>query len=306
VIGVGSLTPIFSASLPAGFVQRLGKSFADPFYSGVFTANGHNIGYIRIPSFSPSSTAAATAAFQTEIAYFQANTDGLVVDVMRNPGGNVSYMNTILSNLIPTPWTSVGFQIRASEEWVVAISSSLLLAQSSGAPKSILDLYQMIKDAILAANQQALGLSDPVPLDNFTIDRGPAVDSKGNVIAYTKPIMVLVDELTASAADAFAASIQDNTRGPLFGWRTMGAGGANEFWEAGSYSLGTASITESLMHRKNVIVTPDYPPAPYVENIGVRPEIQVDYMTSDNLTQHGKPFVDAFVAAMIAQLQQGN
>jgi hypothetical protein len=31
-----------------------------------------------------------------------------------------------------------------------------------------------------------------------------------------------------------------------------------------------------------------------VENIGVRPEIQADYMTRDNLTQNGKPFVDTF------------
>jgi C-terminal processing protease CtpA/Prc len=125
------------------------------------------------------------------------------------------------------------------------------------------------------------------------------------VIAYTKPLLVLVDDMSASAADAFAATIQDNTRGPLFGWRTMGAGGNVEAWEAGSYSLGITTVTESLMIRKNVIVTPEYTPAPYVENIGVRPDIVVDYMTSDNLTQKGKPFVDAFTAAIVAQIQGG-
>jgi C-terminal processing protease CtpA/Prc len=110
--------------------------------------------------------------------------------------------------------------------------------------------------------------------------------------------------MTASAGDAFAATIQDNARGPLFGWRTMGAGGGNvEGWLAGSYSLGGATVTEMLMHRPFFIVTPEFPPAPYVENIGVRPDIQVDYMTIDNLTQQGKPFVDAFVAAIGTQLQ---
>ena len=69
------------------------------------------------------------------------------------------------------------------------------------------------------------GRTKPIPLDDMTIDRDPAMDAKGNIIAYTKPIMVLVDEMSASGGDAFAATIQDNARGPLLGWRTMGAGG---------------------------------------------------------------------------------
>jgi hypothetical protein len=76
-----------------------------------------------------------------------------------------------------------------------------------------------------------------------------------------------------------------------------------EAWEAGSYSLGSSTVTVSLMNRKNDIVTDDYPSAPYVENIGVRPDLVVDYMTAANLNQRGKPFVDAFVAAIIAQIE---
>jgi hypothetical protein len=57
------------------------------------------------------------------------------------------------------------------------------------------------------------------------------------------------------------------------------------------------------MNRKNPIVTAEYPTAPYVENIGVRPEITVDYMTIDNFSRGGKPFVDAFVAAIVARIQ---
>jgi C-terminal processing protease CtpA/Prc len=108
--------------------------------------------------------------------------------------------------------------------------------------------------------------------------------------------------MSASGGDAFAATIQDNQRGPLLGWRTMGAGGNVEAWEAGSYSQGIATVTESLMNRKNDIKTAEYPPAPYVENIGVRPDIVVDYMTIENLNQRGKPFVDAFVDAIVAEI----
>jgi C-terminal processing protease CtpA/Prc len=163
---------------------------------------------------------------------------------------------------------------------------------------------QNIKNEIVTANSAMRGRTKPIPLDDVTIDRDPAQDAKGNVIAYSKPILVLVDEMSASGGDAFAATIQDNARGPLLGWRTMGAGGNVESWEAGSYSMGFATVTESLMNRKNDIKTEEYLTAPYVENIGVRPDIVVDYMTVNNLNQKGKPFVDAFVAAIVAQLQK--
>jgi len=53
------------------------------------------------------------------------------------------------------------------------------------------------------------------------------------------------------------------------------------------------------MHRKNPIATPEYPTAPYVENIGVRPEITQNYMTVDNLLNHGSTFVQAFTDAVV-------
>ena len=79
-----------------------------------------------------------------------------------------------------------------------------------------------------------------------------------------------------------------------------GAGGNVEAWEAGSYSLGTTTVTESLMNRGHDVMTVGFPGAlilrsPYVENVGVRPDVTIDYMIPDNLYQSGRPFVDAFV-----------
>jgi C-terminal processing protease CtpA/Prc len=305
VLGFGAQAPIFNTANLPGFTQRLGKSSLDIFYSGVFNVGGHKIGYIRIPTFSPANATLAVQLFQIEIAYFQANTEALVVDVMRNPGGSGSYVNALLSYVMPAQWRSIPFELRATSEWVVAISSSVVSATGI-VDQHTLDLLNNIKNEIVAANHAMRGRTNPIPLDDITIDRQPATDSKGNIIAYTRPLLVLVDEMTASAGDIFAATVQDNARGPLFGWRTMGAGGNVEGWYAGSYSLGIATVTESLMNRKNPIVTDDYPTAPYVENIGVRPEITADYMTRDNLMQGGKPFLDALVSAVSALLQKGN
>ena len=303
VNGFGAQTPVFAASLPSSFVVRQGRFSTDPFFSGVFSAGNHTIGFIRIPSYSPTNTTTALATFQSEIAYLQANTEGLVVDEMRNPGGSVGYLNAIVSYLMPSKWRSIAFELRATSEWVQAFSSSLVSAASLGAPQTYIDQLQLLKDEVVSANAAMRGRTNPLPLDDVTIDRNPATDAKGNIIAYTKPLIVLVDEMSASGGDAFAATMQDNARGPLLGWRTMGAGGTVEYWEAGAYSLGVTSVTESLMNRKSPIVTPGFPTAPYVENIGVRPDIEVDYMTVDNLNRKGKPFVDAFVAAIIAQIE---
>ena len=304
VVGFGALAPVFAPSMPSGFTQRLGGAATDPFYSGVFQAAEFKIGFIRIPSFAPASATAALAAFRQEIAFFQAETDGLVIDEMRNPGGSVSYLNSILSQLIPNRWRSIPFEVRATSSWVAAISSALESAKATGAPQEILDQLQVILDALVAANRAKRGRTEPIPLGGATIELDPAKDAKGDVIAYTKPLMVLIDELSASGGDAFAATIQDNLRGPLFGWRTMGAGGNVVGTGAGSFSLASMTLTQSLMVRKDLIVTEEYPAAPYVENIGVRPDIQADYMTRDNLMQNGRPFVDSFVDAMVNHIRK--
>lgn len=296
VLGQGSLTPLFR--LPTGFVQRLGRARTDFFYSGTFEAGGYKLGFIKIPDYIPASLTAAIGQFEREIAFFEANTDGLIIDEMRNPGGFVSYVNELLTRIIPFRFRSLGFEVRATSRWVRAISAALEEARAQGEPQYVLDLLGAILKDVRTANQENRGRTGPLPLDDVTLEREPAQDRMGRNIAFTKPLMVLVDEFSASGGDAFPATIQDNQRGLIFGFRTMGAGGTVADLAAGSYSEGLTRMTQSLMSRKEPIVTPDYPTAPYVENIGVRPDIEADYMTRENLLTSGRPFVNAFVAAM--------
>ena len=228
IVGFGSRTPVFASALTAlgnSFTRRLGGANADVFYSGVFQIGDSKVGFIRIPDYAPLNQQTARMQFTNEIAFFQANTDGLIIDEMRNPGGSVGYTNTLLSLLIPYVWQSVGFEVRATSEWVIEISSALESAKASGASSQYIMVLEGLKNAVQSANHEYRGRTGAIPLDDVTIERAPARDPNGNLAAYTKPIMVLVDELSASSGDYFAASIQDNARGPLFGFRTMGAGG---------------------------------------------------------------------------------
>ena len=173
VTGFGSQFPVFVNAMPASFTLRLGRLASDVFYSGTFKTGPYTIGFIRIPDYSPANQAAALTAFQGEIAFFEKNTDGLIIDEMRNPGGSVSYMNQILSQLIPATWRSIAFEVRATSSWVASISSAYESAKAQGAPKEIIGQLQTIKDAIVSANGANRGRTLPIPLDDTVIDRSP-------------------------------------------------------------------------------------------------------------------------------------
>jgi hypothetical protein len=301
-LGQGSLAPIFA--FPQGFVRRLGAP-GDFFLSGTYMANGLRIGYIRIPTYAPSDLVAALAQFQKEIAFFQVNTDGLVVDEMRNSGGDLCYGESIVSNLIPTNFQPLGYEIRATYEYLSLFGARLAGAQAVG-NQTLIDQYQTLYNAIVASYSGNQPRTDAVPLCGPSFDRAPARDSKANVIAYSKPMIMLIDEFSESTADSVPAMIQDNGRGPLVGWRTNGMGGSNSLtiqrYQVGDYSEGDTGMTLSLMVRKAPVITPDFPPTQYIENVGVRPDVAIDYMTRDNLLNGGRAFVQAFTGVIVQQI----
>jgi hypothetical protein len=303
ILKLESVPPVFA--FPTGFTQRLGRSGFDYFSSGVYTTGGLKVGYIRVPTFQPSSSSAALNQFVTEIAYMQANTDGLIVDVMRNLGGDGCYAEQMLSYIMPQKFRTIGYEIRATAYWVNAISGELAYLEDIGADAWMIRTLQALLDGIQQAYTENRGRTGPIPICDWSLDIDPAVDRSGKVIAYSKPIMMVTDEISVSAAEMFAAVFQDNERGIVYGMRTMGGGGNVAEFEGTTFSEAYVTVTQSLMNRKNPIVTSDFPAAPYVENIGVRPDIQADYMTKDNLLNRGKTFADAMFAAAVNYIKNG-
>ena len=109
------------------------------------------------------------------------------------------------------------------------------------------------------------------------------------------------DRIAAARIVARSQQIMPHTQqGPIVDMRSMGAGGSVVGFNATAYTESIFRITVSLMNRGHLIPTPDFPPAPYIENIGVRPDIVVDYMTRANLMSGGAPFVQAFTQAIVS------
>jgi peptidase S41-like protein/PDZ domain-containing protein len=301
VLNFGSRFPIFAP--PPGFtdlsapcptcINRPGEPI---FYLvGTFTTlGGVRVGFLRIPSMSPPSTAIALAQLDRAVAFFTPNTDALIVDVMRNPGGLVSFVEGVSQRLIPTPFKTIGFEIRATAAWLFSFASSLNNARlNPTTPPAVLANLEANFNEVFGAFNENRGRSAPVSLNSTgSLQLNPVAG------AYAKPLMVLTDEFSASGGDMLPAILQSNNRGPVFGWRTMGAGGSVVGFTGPAFTESFFRITVSLMNRGHVVNTPDFPPAPYIENIGVRPDIPVDYMTRQNLMTGGAPFVQAIIQAV--------
>jgi Ricin-type beta-trefoil lectin domain-like/Peptidase family S41 len=303
VLGLGARAPVFTAGLPATFVQRLGRTATEFHFSGTYEAEGLRIGYLRFPNFAPPSEA-AVAELQAEIAYLEQNTDGLVVDVMRNTGGGC-YMLTAASYLIPRPFFFFGEEVRVTVARINGIQAGLEAAIRLNAPPFIIELYQRILQQLLIAYSEGRPRTPPIAGACSLTMHGnePARDLAGNILAYTKPLIVLIDEFSISAGDIFPAMLQDNQRGPLVGTRTNGAGGSVTGFPVGTYSEAFTGNTNTLVTRIAPVQIPGYPVAHYIENIGAHADIPLEYMSRANLLLGGRPFVEAFTGVIVNEIR---
>jgi hypothetical protein len=161
--------------------------------------------------------------------------------------------------------------------------------------------YELRAAVVEKAYDAGQGIAPPQPL---YLDKDLPPDP---VYVWTKPRLVLIDELAGSCADVFPMLIKRNAAAPLFGRRTMGLGGNVEMVGTLTNSTAQLRLTRGLFttHRDDET----YAKEVFVENNGVQPDIEheitaadfragfVDYMThfSSVLADEidGRPIVPA-------------
>jgi hypothetical protein len=213
-------------------------------------------------------------------------------------------MYDLAAHLIPYPFWFFGEEIRATQDRVNSMQSVADLARALGYDAWIVTAYQDSADAGKEALSKPRGMTWPVPACGAsTRNWPPAIDNNTPAsVLYTKPFIVLIDSFSISAADIFPSMIQDNKRAPLVGTRTSGGGGSVSGWPVGLYSETIATNTNTLVRRATPIVTDDLPAAAYVENIGARPDVTLEYMTRDNLLNGGRTFVQQFTQIILDEI----
>lgn len=293
----GSVFPAFEP--PDGFRPRQGQVAGSLVFSGAYPAGGYTIGLLRIPAFPTSQFAQATMLriIDTELAFFRDNVDGLVVDVTRNPGGSVCLTNEILRRFIPVPFRTVADEFRPTWEIVQLFRQDVEDAKFLNAsPATIAVLEGFLKD-VETAYYEFRGRTGPIPACGLSLDLTP-------LPGYAGPMLVLIDEFSASSADAFPAVLQDNNRALMFGRTTAGGGGLSVSRPIGPYGEASAALSVTLGIRPRTTQIPGLPSTNTLENNGAWPDIEADIMTEENLLSGGRPFVEAFTRAMIEHIER--
>lgn len=155
-------------------------------------------------------------------------------------------------------------------------------------------------------------LSDVVDMVGLFIKGGPVVQVKGREgapgvlsdkekeVLYSGPLAVMVDELSASASEIFAAAIQDYHRGIIIGSSTYGKGtvqrsisldpqSENPFFSHPSEGLGDVKLTFRKFYRINggatqlKGVTPDIIIPDRLENAKLREKDNPDALPWDQI-----------------------
>lgn len=251
-----------------------------PLYTGIATVNGRHIGYIRVNKWSTDNYAQTISFLEREIPYLEANTGALIVDERYNPGGMICYQENFISFFLNQPATPTLFRLKANRTWLIEYEKIAIDPSTSEGDMAILEV---IITEIRAALARGDSLTTPMPICSFDSLVHPHQTADGALVAYTKPVIVLVNEFSASASDAFAATMQDLGRAKIFGTGTMGAGGSVIEIGPIGFSDFTISLTESLMYRSSRVMTPKGMTTNYIENVGVNPDFFYDVTIEDYL-----------------------
>lgn len=270
---VPNLGEIIWQSPPGGF-----------FHAYIFlTPDNKTVGYVRIPIFIGDDDEAEQ--FKDLIEMFQEQTNALVIDEVDNPGGEVFYLYALMSMLADKPLELPTHRVTITQEDVVFAHSALEQFKKYGPDDGIKedDKEETISGyPITPALIAALTHNFQFTIDEWSAGRtftspdyvyGIKAIEPHATTRYTKPILVLVNEMSFSCADFFPAVMQDNKRAVIFGSRTAGAGGC-VLSHTHPNKLGIAgyTFTGSIAERK------DKQP---IENLGVKPDIAYEITPAD-------------------------
>lgn len=234
-----------------------------PFVAYYYPTEKGNVGYLRIPHYSPEEANPLVDAKKLRFAQYEyavreleKKTVGLIIDQDHNCGGSVDWLHKFLSLFMNQPFAPMSFELLANKSSFVDFSTWLKEeTENTVSYANAVGVLELIKHTWLNTND-FLTKKTPISGEDFIYP---------NPIRYTKPIVVLIDEMSGSGGDAFPALMQGLGRAKLLGTRTMGAGGHVVSLPPLNYSQVKVDMTKSLFYRPDDVA---------VENNGAEPDIQ--------------------------------
>jgi len=184
--------------------------------------NDCRYGYLRIHSFNVASASDFLTEANRILAMLNmAAGDGLVLDIRSNPGGSIEAAEGLLQMLTPREIQTSQFHFmnsRTTRNIALQLSKPVEFERTAAVQQ-----FDEWREGLLASLAEGSVLTPGRPLTRIE-----NANDTGQV--YQGPVVLLIDALSYSAADIFAAGFEDNEIGPILGVdRNTGGGGANRW-----------------------------------------------------------------------------
>jgi hypothetical protein len=281
------------ASAAALAAVGLTEANAPNYFALTYNLAGKKVLFIRLPDYTPTNPDASLKYLKALFADYQAQVDALVLDETHNPGGSVGFAESVLSLLAKDKYNDYVQEMHADRKWINSFATEAQQATAIDPQigQVIMGWAREIDDAYSAGKT----LSPPIPLANLdnTSDPDPA--------HWTKPVMMLVDELSVSCADFVPAIFKANNMGVTFGQTTMGGGGNVE-------KVMTTTNAQIQVNLSRGLGTPfdptgAYPEELFIEDNGVTPQVVYSHTLADFRAGY-VGYIAAFNAALANQIAQ--
>jgi Peptidase family S41 len=249
------------------------KAFSQLYYTLEYTTAGKRVLFLRIPDYQPQDVEGAFAYLSALLKQEQSKVDVLVLDETHNPGGNVFFAQAILTLLAKKDYDVYAQQMHADRKWLEAFLEVTHNIRSQSPTDPALATFEGYTKTIDDAYTRGDSLSPALPFFDTSPKGSPDVDH------WTKPFVIVADELSVSCADLVPLVVKKNGMGTVFGETTMGGGGNVEAVAVLPNTQATLQLSRGL----GTVYDPTgaYADEWFVEDNGVTPDVQYTLTLAD-------------------------
>jgi hypothetical protein len=266
----------------------------DPFVAYYYPTAKGNVGYLRIPHYNPQPGNDPTvlhnwmAQYEYAVHELEANTVGMIIDQDHNCGGSIDVVNQTIALFMDKPFRPSQFELMATRESYLDLQGWM-----KDVAQNTLDFQNMQVVLDLVKNTWLSGTARLTP--KTVIDGTNAFAPNYN--HYTKPVVILIDEMAGSGGDMFPSMMQGLGRAKLFGQTTMGLGGHVSAYPAPlPNSQLKFTMTHSLFYN---------PAGVAIENHGAVPD-QTYTISRDDVLGGFKLYQKAYTDYLLSMVPSGN
>lgn len=244
-------------------------------WAAMYRHNGKTVLMIRQPNYSPEDFTVNLAMYSALIDQYQPIADTLIIDQTHNPGGIATYTEAFAQLFAPKGLYGFVQFLNTDRLWFTRLINFWTGLDAATASTVTGARILSLAKGLERDSESGLRLTR----NPFSFSLREVLPPAPGGTVWTKPVLVLIDELCGSGGDSFPMLIKANGLGKLFGNRTSGLGGSVEKVIDLPYSRSSLSLTRGLF--TTFKPNGQYADSDFVENNGVTPDVSYQHTIKD-------------------------